>query len=741
MYVCPKCGKEYKKNVLRKCDYCKKVIGCDYCLTSGTLEYRYCDDHNPKPKKNKGEEILKFIKIFNGDVAPDEPLYKHAVLQLTKIANEEEGEGLNKIINIFKDSTKVDVSEVLIEGLIDVFKNVRSDEIIEPIAEYIDNSYLNDEFVYLPECIELLFKIKTNKAVEKIRELSEYPSVEIRKQILDVLSEISQEGEINLESEILKIYDEILAGRPEYAVGEIYDLIALFTDIDYRVRDNSVRELADKDSKKELLGFLNSSNPQIIGYTIRTLALKNELKNNDEKNNDGNIKEDEEIKEHNINESEEIKEHNINESEEIKEHNINEDEEIKDLDVDSKEPKDINEDEEIKDLDVDSKEPKDINEDEEIKDLDVDKKISEYIKHEDGFVRENVVSYLKSKGMYDKIFEAISDDSTNVRISALDALLEGGEHAKEYIDKIQGGDNEYAKNYITNEEMRYAENVKREIDLHSKYAKDFANYSEDEEAIEEYKEILKIDKNNAYAYLNLGEIYSKIYRYKEAEEYAKKHLEISKDSEGWNLLGRIYNSKGMEKEAIDAFKKSLAIENNFLSHRFLGEIEQRAKNFDEAIKEYNALLKINDIASIRSRISEILREQGKKEDAMNELQKGIDAFPDEIEFYKDLSMMLMDVQKLSDAEKLLRTAYRKFPYDAETAGMLASILFQLHKYSESEYLIRKVFAENPDVVKSEEHAILHEILGMSLGEQGKMTEATKELKTARHLNPSLGKRP
>ncbi len=689
MYVCPKCGKEYKKNVLRKCDYCKKVIGCDYCLTPGTLEYRYCDDHNPKPKKNKGEEILKFIKIFNGDVAPDEQLYKHAVLQLTKIANEEEG--LNKIINIFKDGTKRDVSNVLIEGLIDVFKNVRSDELIEPIAEYIDNSYLNDEFVHLSECIELLFEIKTNKAVEKIRELSGYPSVEIRKQILDMLSEISQEGEINPESEILKIYDELLAGRPEYAVGEIYDLIAYFTDIDYRVRDNAVRELAEKDSKKELIGFLNSSNQHVIGYTIRTLALKNELKNNDEKNNDGDIKEDEEIKELNINESEEIKDINVS-----------------------------------RDSDSDS---------------DVDKKISEYMKHEDGFVRENVVSYLKSKCKYDKIFEAISDDSTNVRISALDALIEGGEHAKEYIDKIIGGDNEFARTYISNEEMRYAENVKREIDLHGKYAREFVNYDEEEEAIEEYKEILKIDKNNAPAYLNLGEVYSKIYRYKEAEECAKKHLEISQDSEGWNLLGRIYNSKGMEKEAIDAFKKSIATKSNLLSHLFLGEIEQRAKNFDEAIKEYTALLKIKDIAAIRSRIFEILREQNKKEDAMNELQKGIDAFPDEIEFYKDLSMMLIDAEKLSDAEKLLRTAYRKFPYDAETAGMLASTLFQLHKYSESEYIIKKVFAENPDVIKSGKHAILHEILGMSLGEQGKVVEATKELKTARYLDPSLGRKP
>ncbi len=717
MYVCPKCGKEYKKDVLRKCDYCKKVIGCDYCLTQGTLEYRYCDDHNPKPKKNKGEEILKFIKIFNGDVAPDEPLYKHAVLQLTKIANEEEG--LNKIINIFKDGTKRDVSDVLIDGLIDVFKNVRSDEIIEPIAEYIDNSYLNDEFVHLPECIELLFEIKTNKAVEKIRELSGYPSVEIRKQILDALSEISQEGKINPESEILKIYDEILVGRPEYAVGEIYDLINHFTYIDYRVRDNAVRELAEKDSKKELIGFLNSSDPQVIGYTIRTLALKNELKNNDEKNNNWDIKE-----------GEEIKELNIKEGEEIKEPDINEGEEIKDLDVDSKETKDINVScEEIKDINVSCD-----------SDSDVDKKISEYMKHEYEFVRENVVSYLKSKGRYDKIFEAISDDSTNVRISALDALIEGGEHANEYADKIQGSDNEYAKNYITNEEMRYAENVKREIDLHSKYAMDFVNYDEEEEAIEEYKEILKIDKNNAHAYLNLGEIYSKIYRYKEAEECAKKHLEISQDSEGWNLLGRIYNGKGMEKEAIDAFKKSIAIESNFLSHLFLGEIEQKAKNFDEAIKEYTALLKIKDIASIRSRIFEILRKQDKKEDAMNELQKGIDAFPDEIEFYKDLSMMLIDAQKLSDAEKLLRTAYRKFPYNAETVGMLASTLFQLHKYSESEYIIKKIFAENPDMVKSEEYAILHEILGMSLGEQGKVTDATKELKTAHFLDPSLGRR-
>ncbi|GEM_PF-6544571 len=668
MYVCPKCGKEYKKDVLRRCDYCKKVIGCNYCLTPGTLEYRYCDDHNPKPKKDKGEEILKFIKIFNTDVAPDEPLYKHTVLQLTKIANEEEG--LNKIINIFKSETERTIdSDVLIEGLIDVFKNVRSDAVIESIVEYIDNSYRNDEFAHLSECIGLLFEIKTNKAVEKIRELSGYPSVDIRKEILDVLSEISQDDKAN--PEILKIYNEILAGRSDYEVEEIYDLLAHFADIDYRVRDNAVRELAEKDSKKELTGFLNSSDPQIIGYSIRTLALKNELKNNDEENK----------------------------AEKDEENVINDD--------------------------ID----------------DVDAKISECMKHENEFVRESAILYLKSKGMYDKIFEAITDNSTNVKISALDALIEGGEHAKEYVAQIQEGDNEFAKNYMSNEEMRYAENVKREIDLHDKYAWDFVNYDKESEAIEEYNEILKIDKNNGNAYLNLGEVYSKIYRYKDAEECAKKHLEINQDSaEGWSLLGRIYNVKGMEKEALDAFKKSIAIKDNFLSRLFSGEIEQRTKNFDEAIEEYKALLKIKDIANIRLRIYEILREQDKKEDAMDELQKGIDAFPDEIEFYKDLSTMLIEAQRSSDAEKLLRTAYRKFPYDAETSGMLASALFQSHKYSESEYIIKKLFAENPDVAKSGGHAVLHEILGMSLGEQGKIAEATKELKTAHRLDPSLGRR-
>jgi len=665
MYVCPKCGKEYKKDMLRRCNYCKKVIGCNYCLSPGTLEYRYCDEHNPKPKKNKDEEILKFIKIFNKDITSDEPLYKHAVLQLTKIASEEEG--LNKIIALFKNETeKNNGSDTVIEGLIDVFENVRNEKVIEPIVEYINNSYKNDNFAHLDESIELLFKIKTDKAIEKIKELSIYPSVEIRMKILNDLSEISKDDETN--PKILEIYNQMLSGRSKEYVENIYSLIDNLTNIDYRNRDNAVRELAEMDSKKELVEFLDSSNPHILKYTIMALALKNGLKKNNKETEKDSAHEDD--------------------TETL-----------------------------------------------------ADTKIFGYMKHEISFVMESVILYLKSKEMYDKIFEMVNNDSIDVKISALDALIEGGELAKKYIDKIMESGDEFEKNYVSNEELRYAENVKKEIALHDEYAQDFIIANEKNEAIEEYNEILKIDKNNSNAYLNLGQIYYEIYHYKEAEEYVKKHLEISPDSfEGWNLLGRIYNTKGMEKEAIDVFKKSIAVKNDILPHLFLGEIAQKNKNFDEAIEEYRDILKIEERPSIRLRLIEILRKQGKKDEAINELQKGISIFPDKIDFYKQLSTMLLDEQKLSDAEKLLRIACNKFPDDVEIAGMLASVLFYLNKYSESEHTIKKIFAENPDIIKSRDHAILHEILSRSLSEQGKMTEAARELKTARNLDPSLNRR-
>ncbi|MDI6730181.1 MAG: hypothetical protein QMD06_01395 [Candidatus Altarchaeum sp.] len=56
------------------------------------------------------------------------------------------------------------------------------------------------------------------------------------------------------------------------------------------------------------------------------------------------------------------------------------------------------------------------------------------------------------------------------------------------------------------------------------------------------------------------------------------------------------------------------------------------------------------------------------------------------------------------------------------------------------YIIKKIFAENPGVVKSEKHAIFYEILCINLGEQGKVAEATKELKTAHFLDPLLGRK-
>ncbi len=109
--------------------------------------------------------------------------------------------------------------------------------------------------------------------------------------------------------------------------------------------------------------------------------------------------------------------------------------------------------------------------------------------------------------------------------------------------------------------------LKRAIELNPRYGLAYHHYGHllsflgrDGEAIEKFKQALRIDPLSPHHMICLADQYIHLGRYDDAERWARKALEIDPDAGGGHLyLGWAYVRKGMLEEAIEEFRKGDSI--------------------------------------------------------------------------------------------------------------------------------------------------------------------------------------
>ncbi|MBI4847705.1 MAG: tetratricopeptide repeat protein, partial [Nitrospirae bacterium] len=114
------------------------------------------------------------------------------------------------------------------------------------------------------------------------------------------------------------------------------------------------------------------------------------------------------------------------------------------------------------------------------------------------------------------------------------------------------------------------------------------------EAIEAFKQAIRINPDYEEAYYNLGNADYKSGQYKEAIDAYKQAIRIKPDlAEAHNGLGAAYGKLGMHKEAIEAFKHSIRIEPDIAeTHTNLGANYGMEGLYKEAIEEYKQAIRI-----------------------------------------------------------------------------------------------------------------------------------------------------
>jgi tetratricopeptide (TPR) repeat protein len=116
-----------------------------------------------------------------------------------------------------------------------------------------------------------------------------------------------------------------------------------------------------------------------------------------------------------------------------------------------------------------------------------------------------------------------------------------------------------------------------------------------DEAIDAYKQAIRLAPEQIFAWNNLGNLCVKIDRNDEAMIAYQKAVECNPaDPIGWNGLGNVYSKIGYVDDAVTAYRKSIqAMPSLAYPWSGLGDVYAGMNRFDEAIKAYREAVKLN----------------------------------------------------------------------------------------------------------------------------------------------------
>jgi len=197
-----------------------------------------------------------------------------------------------------------------------------------------------------------------------------------------------------------------------------------------------------------------------------------------------------------------------------------------------------------------------------------------------------------------------------------------------------------------------------------------------EEAIEAFKQAIRIEPDDAKAHSNLGFAYSELGMYREATEACKQAVRIKPDmAEAHNHLGIAYGKSGMYEEAIEAFKQAIRIKPDMAeAHNNLGNAYDKSGMYEEAIEAYKQAIRIKpDDAMAHYNLGGTYNRLGMYKEAMEAYKQAIRIEPNDAKAHYNLGnayLSLNDRGLALEQYKILKDI------DSEWANKLFNLIYK-----------------------------------------------------------------
>jgi tetratricopeptide (TPR) repeat protein len=248
------------------------------------------------------------------------------------------------------------------------------------------------------------------------------------------------------------------------------------------------------------------------------------------------------------------------------------------------------------------------------------------------------------------------------------------------------------------------------------------------EAIDAYKNAIRIRPDYAEAHYNLGIAYGRLGRHQEALDAYKQAICIKPNyADAHYGLGFEYGSLGRGTESIDAYKQTIKIKPDYVKAYYsLGTVYGSLGRYQETIDACKQAIRIKpDYAEAHYNIGVACYKLGRGTEAIDAYKQAIGIKPDYAEAYYGLGAVYKSLSRYQDTVEAYKQAIRIKPDYADAQYNLAAAYNSLGQYQDAIESYKQIIRIKPD--EAEAHYNLGAIY-LITGDKSSALEEYKILK-------------
>ncbi len=257
-------------------------------------------------------------------------------------------------------------------------------------------------------------------------------------------------------------------------------------------------------------------------------------------------------------------------------------------------------------------------------------------------------------------------------------------------------------------------------------------YWQDSEALSRHA--LAVTEKNFLAHRNLGNALAKKGENDEAIRQYQEALRLKPDyPEAHNNLGNALDDKGQTDEAIRHFQEALRLKPDYPeAHNNLGIALGKEGQTDEAIRQFQEALRLEpECAGAHYNLGAAFGLKGQTEEAIRQFQEAVRLKADDAEAHYNLGNTLLEKGQTDEAVRQYREVLRLKPDHAAAHNNLGTALYHQGHTDEAIRQYLEALRLKPD------YAAAHNNLGTALYRQGRTDEAIRQFQEALRLKPDF----
>ena len=267
-----------------------------------------------------------------------------------------------------------------------------------------------------------------------------------------------------------------------------------------------------------------------------------------------------------------------------------------------------------------------------------------------------------------------------------------------------------------------------------------------DKAIEQFKEILRLDPHDGQSALWLARLYRFENEHDKAEETLRGVLDRDPQNEGaLEQMSQLLMDEGRTPEAIELLTKAAAMTTSPTLFDLLGDAYSQSHEYAKAEDAYRKAVEGDpDELSHRKELAQTLLTQEKFPEALEEFKKLAIAEPESAENYLRLSQIYRHMNRFDEAEESIVKAKQLGPGNLEIVYNEALVYDAQGHYDDAAHVladaIAGVRAANDSSGNPSALAILYEEMGRIYREKKDFSSAEKSYEELAKLGPESAKR-